>query len=168
MLKGQFQIQRFAEKGEKTGWYYLEFSSTAAETINPGVKVIFKVRGTIDNNPFEDLAFLPMGKGSFIMPLNAGIRKKIDKSIGDTVWVELELDTKQYELNTEFISALETDTSAYEFFKSLSGSHQRYFSKWIDSAKTLSTRERRIIQAVVALSRSMGYPEMLRESKRLK
>lgn len=168
MLKGQFQIQQFAEKGDKSRWYYLEFSLAETDIINPKVKVSFKVKGTIDNCPFEGLTLLPMGNGTFILPLNVSIRKVIGKSLGDVVWVEFELDTKKYELNTEFISALQTDESANQYFKSLSGSHQRYFSKWIDSAKTMSTRDKRIIQAVVALSRSMGYPEMLREGKKLK
>nr|MBP8244154.1 YdeI/OmpD-associated family protein [Chitinophagaceae bacterium] len=51
---------------------------------------------------------------------------------------------------------------AKAFFESLTGSHQRYFSKWIDSAKTEPTRVKRITMAVNALAKKWGYGEMIR------
>ena len=50
-------------------------------------------------------------------------------------------------------------------FNSLAGSHRNYFSKWIDSAKTEQTKTKRIAMALSALSRGLGYPEMMREDK---
>ena len=52
------------------------------------------------------------------------------------------------------------------FFKTLSGSHQRYFSKWIDSARTEQTKSKRIAQSVNALAKKKGYPEMMRALKK--
>ncbi|MBL7998639.1 MAG: DUF1905 domain-containing protein, partial [Candidatus Kapabacteria bacterium] len=110
-------------------------------------------------------ALLPMGDGTFILPLNAAIRKALGKESGDTVDVQMEEDPDGYRMNADFLDAVAADNDAQTFFATLSGSHQRYFSKWIDSAKTQTTRERRIVQAVVALGRRMGYPEMIRAQK---
>jgi uncharacterized protein YdeI (YjbR/CyaY-like superfamily) len=48
----------------------------------------------------------------------------------------------------------------------LSGSHQKYFSKWIESAKTAQTKTKRILMAVTALGQGKGYPEMIRMNKK--
>jgi uncharacterized protein YdeI (YjbR/CyaY-like superfamily) len=64
------------------------------------------------------------------------------------------------------MQCLHDEPKAWDFFKVLPGSHQRYFSKWIDSAKTEETKANRIAQAVNALAKQLGYPEMLRASKK--
>ena len=54
-----------------------------------------------------------------------------------------------------------------KFFKTLPGSHQRYFSKWIEDAKTMQTKTKRIVMALTAFSKKQGFPEMMRENKKL-
>ena len=51
-------------------------------------------------------------------------------------------------------------------FKTLAKSHQNYFSKWIESAKTEGTKTKRIALAVNALSKQWDYGTMIREDKR--
>ncbi|MFD2524744.1 YdeI/OmpD-associated family protein [Flavihumibacter stibioxidans] len=41
-------------------------------------------------------------------------------------------------------------------------SHQRYFSKWIEVAKTESTRDIRIARTVNAMVKKWSYSEMIR------
>jgi uncharacterized protein YdeI (YjbR/CyaY-like superfamily) len=106
-----------------------------------------------------------MGNGSFILPLNATIRKAINKKAGDKVSVALAVDERKIELNADLIKCLKDDPIAYEHFNSLAKSHQIYFSKWIESAKTSATKTKRITMAVMALSSRKGYPEMIRENK---
>ena len=60
------------------------------------------------------------------------------------------------------MDCLADEPAAIEFFKTLAGSHQRYFSKWIDSAKTIETKTKRIAWAVTALAKKQGYGEMIR------
>ena len=60
---------------------------------------------------------------------------------------------------------LEDEPEAKEFFYSLNKSHQDYFIKWIDSAKTESTRTKRLAQSVTAFTRKMNYGEMIRWSR---
>ncbi|HNE62246.1 MAG TPA: YdeI/OmpD-associated family protein, partial [Saprospiraceae bacterium] len=105
------------------------------------------------------------GAGEFIIPVRKDLQKKLGKSAGQEVAMVIELCRHDYVLNKDFVDYLETDANALSFFNKLTGSHQRYFSKWIDSAKTTQTRVERIARAVNALSRKQGYVEMIRSRK---
>jgi hypothetical protein len=155
-------IHRFDRQGEKTGWTYIEIPAEQAQQMKPGNKLGFRVRGKLDNHPIKGVSLLPMGGGNFIMPLNAALRKAIGKKLGAMLQVQLQEDTAPFAFNKDFIACLDDEPRARQFFDTLSGSHQRYFSKWIDDAKTEPTRVKRIAQAVNALAAGMGYPEMIR------
>lgn len=161
-------IQRFDKKGEKTGWSYIEISAAQAKKLKPGTKTSFRVKGKLDRFTIKQIALIPMGDGKFIIPFNATMRKGTGKKHGDNVKVMLEPDESRFLMNADFVACLKDDPMANAYFKTLPAGHQRYFSKWIDSAKTTSTKTKRIVMAVNALARKMGFPEMLREEKRNK
>jgi uncharacterized protein YdeI (YjbR/CyaY-like superfamily) len=94
------------------------------------------------------------------------MRKCIMKKEGAMLKVALTEDKSEFKFNEDFMACLEDEKTAIQFFKTLPGSHQRYFSKWIDSAKTDATKEKRIAQAVNALAQKQGYAEMLRAMKK--
>ncbi len=165
MVQFTTTILKFGSMGEKTGWTYIEVPSDIAQQLKPGNRREFKVKGKLDKHPVTRLSLIPMGGGSFILPLNAGLRKVIGKKQGAMLKLQLEADNSEFVFNTDFIACLEDDPPAKKFFESLTGSHQRYFSKWIDSAKTEPTKIKRISMAVNALAKKWGYPEMLRASQ---
>jgi hypothetical protein len=166
MIRFTTTIRKFDKQGEKTGWTYIEISRVQAQKINPGVKVGYRVKGKLDHFPMERTALLPMGEGRFILPLKANIRKAIGKRQGDKLIVEMELDQRQIQPSSDFMKCLKADPGAMAFFKTLPGSHQRYFSKWIDDAKTMQTKTKRIVMALTAFSRKQGFQEMVRENRR--
>jgi hypothetical protein len=161
-------IHKFEKQGEKTGWTYIEIPADVAQKIKPGNKKSFRVKGKLDDYKISGIALLPMGGGAFIMALNAAMRKCIHKRHGARIKVALEEDKTSFQFNKDFIECLADEPSAKNFFESLPGSHQRYFSKWIDDARTEPTRTKRIAMAVSALAKKMGYPEMLRVSQEKK
>ncbi|HTB07505.1 MAG TPA: YdeI/OmpD-associated family protein [Bacteroidia bacterium] len=163
MIQYTTEILKFKEQGEKTGWSYIEIPANIAKKLKPACKVSFRVKGKLDNFPIKQVSLLPMGEGDFIMPINATIRKGIKKTKGATLNVQLEEDTSEFAFNADFITCLEDEPEAMKFFKSQPGSHQKYFSKWIDSAKTDATKAKRIAMAVNALARHLNYAQMLRE-----
>jgi hypothetical protein len=165
MITFKTMIQKFGKQGEKTGWSYIEVTKNQAEKLNPGVKTSFRVKGKLDNFPIEKTALLPMGEGNFILPMNTVIRKAIGKKHGDPVAVTFELDERPLKPSADFMKCLKDDERAYNFFKTLPKSHQNYFSKWIDSAKTAETKAKRITMAVIALGSNQGYGEMVRANK---
>jgi len=164
MVKFTVTILKFDKQGEKTGWTYIVIPADVAQKLKPGNKKAFRVKGKLDNYSFVKTALLPMGEGEFILPLNATIRKAIGKRHGAMLKVQMEEDKSDFVFNKDMIACLEDEPAAMKFFRTLPGSHQRYFSKWIDSAKTDSTKAKRIALAVNALARGLGYGPMLRES----
>lgn len=168
MVKFTATLLQFAEQGEKTGWTYIEVPADLAEQLKPGTKKSFRVKGKLDHFSIEGVALVPMGGGNFILAVNADMRKGIGKRKGALVKVQLQEDKKGYVLNADLVECLADDPAAQAFFKSLPQGHQNYFSKWIDSAKTEPTKAKRIAMAVSALSKRMGYPEMIRSNKQKK
>jgi hypothetical protein len=159
-------IHKFEKQGEKTGWTYIEIPPDIAQRIKPGNKKSFRVKGKLDNYKINGVALIPMGSGAFIMALNGGMRRGIGKRKGAMLKVQLEEDKSEFQFNKDFIECLADEPAATAFFKSLAGSHQRYFSKWIDEAKTEPTKTKRIAWAVTALSKKQGYPEMIRSHQK--
>lgn len=164
-VKFSSTIEKFGAKGEKTGWTYLIILADIARKIKPGTKQSFRVKGRLDNFSISGVALLPMGQGDFMMPLNAALRKGIGKRNGAMLQVYIEEDESEYKLNAEFMECLKDEPEALNFFNSLSGSHQRYYSKWIDSAKTDATKAKRIAQSITGFLMKRGFPEMLKWNK---
>lgn len=161
-------ILKFDKQGEKTGWTYIEVPEKIAEQLKPGCKKSFRVKGKLGTCKIEQVALIPMGNGDFIIPINAAMRKGTGKRKGDSVNVQLQEDKKEYQLNAEFMECLEDEPAALDFFKSKSASYQRYYSKWIEGAKTEITKTKRIALAVSSLAKKMEYGEMIRSQRELK
>lgn len=166
MVEFTTTILQFADQGEKTGWTYISIPADLAERLKPGNKKSFRVKGRLDDHPVKSVSLLPMGDGSFIMPLNAAIRKAIHKKKGAMLKVKLQADNAPLKICPELLECLADEPAAEANFKKLPPSHQLYFSKWIESAKTEPTKTKRITQTVTAMSRGMGYGEMMRSLKK--
>ena len=166
MVQFTTTIRKFREQGEKTGWTYILIPLDLANKINPGVKKSYRVKGKFDEYSFDALTLLPMGEGDFIIPLKAAIQKAIHKQAGATLKVELQLQTKAYEINPDFMECLQDEPKALQHFNSLPQGHRNYFSKWIETAKTETTKAKRIALSVNALAKKWGYGEMIRAQKK--
>jgi hypothetical protein len=167
MVTFRTTLQRFEKMGEKTGWTFIEIPVDIAAQIKPGVKVSYRVKGSIDDHKIKMVAMLPMGDGAYIVPINATMRKGIRKEEGAGVEVSLEEDTDEFIISPDLVECLELDEAAAEKFSSLSSSHQKYFSNWIESAKTIETKTKRISMAVKGLAMGLDYGGMIRHFKKL-
>lgn len=162
-------VKRYANAGEKTGWYHIEVPAEIAEKLVPGTKKSFRVKGFLDKHAIRGVALIPMGGGDYIMALNQALRKATGAGKGSVLRVVLEPDTSFIiKVNPELLECLKDEPIALTFFNSLPKSHRDYFTKWIESAKTEETRTRRIAHTVTALSKQAGYGEMLRGLKKEK
>jgi len=165
MLSFTATILQFAEQGEKTGWTYITVPAAIAGKLNPGVKKSYRVKGKLDDFAIEKLAMIPMGKGDFILTINAAIRKGIGKRKGATVKVQLEIDHAPILPPGELMECLQDEPEALQYFNSLPQGHRNYFTKWIESAKTEPTRTRRIALVIKTMVRKMDFGAMLREER---
>jgi hypothetical protein len=166
MVEFTTTILRFGKQGEKTGWTYIVIPADIAQKLQPGNKKGFRTKGKLDSYSFSGKSLLPMGKGEFILTLDSKIRRAIGKRHGAMLNVKIEFDKSQYELNKTFLECLNDDSEALNFFNTLTKSHQNYFSKWIESAKTEETQAKRIAQSLNAFARKQGFPEMLQALKK--
>lgn len=155
-------IAKFGQQGEKTGWTYIAIPEDITALINPGVKKSYRVKGTIDAYALESVAVMPMGDGSFIMALNAAMRKGIKKKEGAMVQLALCLDMSSYIMNEQMLDAIHSSDIARHQFEKLPPSHQKYYSKWVDAAKQQSTKDKRIVQIVLSFEKGLSFAEMLR------
>lgn len=166
MLTFTATLKRFDEKGEKTGWTYIDVPPDVVNQLKPGQKTSFRVRGLLDHYTIERVALMPMGKGAFILCVNAVMRREIRKEKGAVVQISLELDESPMPLSEDLLTCLADEPTASAYFQTLSQGHKNYFSNWIEEAKTIDTKTKRLHQAVVGLSMGLGFGEMIRHFKR--
>lgn len=165
MITFKTTILKFDKKGEKSGWTYIEIPARQATKLKPGTKVSFRVKGKIDNFAIEKVALLPMGEGGFILPLNATMRKGTGKKAGDKLHVQLEADERELVLSPDLMRCLKDEPVALANFKKLPKSHQQYYSKWIEGAKTIHTKSKRITATVMGCLKNQNYSQMMRDYK---
>ncbi len=158
-------IEKFGKKGEKSGWSYIFIPFDLAQKMNPASRKSFKVKGYLDKTAINGISLSPMGEGNYILPLKAALRKELGKKAGAAVLVQLEKDESEFVFNEDLMLCLKDDTEALEFFTSLPLSHQKYFSKYVEAAKTIETKDKRIVQILKAMSFKQNYPEMIRADK---
>ena len=162
MISFKTELHKYDKKGEKTGWTYVDVTALHATKLNRGVKKSFRVKGTLDDFEFKLVALIPIGDGDFILPVNQTMRKALGKKAGDHVIVNLELDKEEYQIYEELIICLQHEPAALTHFLSLTRSHQNYYSKWVETARTDVTRADRIGKVLYAMLHKMDYGAMIR------
>lgn len=79
LIDGEFVLEKFPQKG---GWTYVLFPNLEKPKAYFGM---LKVSGKIDSYKLEEVTLMPFGSGKLFLPVNAKIRKAIQKKEGDTV-----------------------------------------------------------------------------------
>ena len=168
MIKFKAVIQKYGEQGEKTGWTFVEIPEKLAQELFPGNKKSFRIKGKLDELAISAQALIPVGGGVFILPLKAELRKQLGKRKGETIVLNITRDANPdpVPMPEDFAACLEDEPDAAENFTKLPKSHQHYYIRWFNSAKTEQTRVERMAQAIVALSKGKHYGEMIRELKK--
>jgi hypothetical protein len=91
--------------------------------------------------------------GVFMLGVSNDVRREAGIAAGETVDVDVELDTEPREVVVppDLAAAFEAAPEARRFFEGLSYSNKRRVVMPIDDAKTPETRQRRIDKSVAAL-----------------
>ncbi len=163
MIRFTTTLKKFGSQGEKTGWTYFELPQEMAEQIKPDCKKSFRVKGKLDELNIKGVATVPMGNGNFIIAVNFEMRRQLKKSSGATLKVQIYLDNEEIKINSDLIECLNDEPRALAYFNKLPPSHQKYYSRWIESAKSDATKAKRIAQAVSGMAKGLNYGEMIRE-----
>jgi hypothetical protein len=109
------------------------------------------VRVTINGYTYRSTV-ASMG-GRFMVGVNAQNREAAGVAGGDTIDVEIELDTAPREVAVppDLAKALKKDAKAKKTFDALSNSNKGWHVQSIEGAKTDETRQRRIAKSMAAL-----------------
>ena len=108
---------------------------------------------TVTLNGFTYRSTVAVMSGKFMIPVSSEVRSAARVAGGDTLAVEIALDTppRVLELPEDFAVALGGDAVAKAFFDGLSYSNQRRHTLSIEGAKTAETRARRVAKAIEEL-----------------
>jgi antitoxin component of MazEF toxin-antitoxin module len=88
--------------------------------------------------------------GEFMVGLPREVRAGAGVQAGDSVTLELKLDTepRTVEVPPALAEALDGDPEAKATFEGLAFTHRKEFARWIEEAKREETRARRVTQAL--------------------
>ncbi|RKD16140.1 hypothetical protein BCY91_04460 [Pelobium manganitolerans] len=169
MICPNLEIEKFADKGEKTSWTYLFISQEIAHQLKPNYRKSFRVCGRIDDFSFGGMALVPMGEGNYILPLKKSILKAIKKQKGERVLLQIEEDVNyQLVIPDELRICLSDSAKAESEFFNRRESEQRYFVNWINTAKTDATKAKRIAQLIQAMELKFDFGQMIRYNRQKK
>jgi hypothetical protein len=92
-------------------------------------------------------------RDEFLLGLNREVRDGAHVKAGDSVTVELRLDSapRDVDVPEALASALDRDPVAGTAFKTLAYSHRKEYARWIKDAKREDTRQRRVQKAIEML-----------------
>lgn len=161
----QTTILKFANKGEKTGWTYVDIPPDIITKLKLKTKKEFRIKGLMDNVKFERLATYPIGEGNFIIAINAELRKKLGKKEGAMLSIKFDLDKSEALQSQELIDCLNEDPIALKQFNSQPLSHRNYFHRYVYTAKGADTRAGRIVNIINAMYKKQNFGEMIRSLK---
>ncbi len=141
------QLQKFCGKG---GWTYAPIKEIRQNPQNPFGWVT--VSGFIDDYELKQIKLMPMGEGQLFLPVKASIRQAIRKQAGDFVRVVLYLDNGKVEIPADILACFQEEPAqVLANFYQLPKSKQRFYLNWIASAKTETTKAKRIAEMLTLL-----------------
>ena len=117
-----------------------------------GLKGFPKIQAVIAGTPYRG-SLMPMGDGTYCLGVLKSIQEAAGVGQGDTITVELELDTapRTVELPADLAKALVRDKKASAAWEALSYTSKKEMARSLEEARRQETRERRLTQALESL-----------------
>ena len=145
------------EQHKKLDAAYIQFPFDVYELF--GTKGRVKVKAIFDGKIEYRGSLANMGMGCHRLGITKEIRKKIDKSFGDEVEVEIvkDIEDRVVPIPNDVMNLFKMNKNAYDFYKSLSFTDQKEYMQWIESAKKEVTRAKRIVLLLEKLANKKRY-----------
>jgi len=117
-----------------------------------GLKGMPKVQAVIAGQRYRG-SLMPMGDGTYCLGVLKSIQEAAGVKPGDTITVELELDTapRAVELPPDLAKAIARDKKASAAWDRLSFTNKKEVARSLEEAKKPETRERRLAAALAKL-----------------
>lgn len=122
---------------------YVEFPFSVQELF--GKKGQVKIKAVFDGKVEYRGSLAKMKSYCHILGLTQEIRKKLGKSFGDEVEVELweDLEERKVSIPEDVHQLFNSNQEAQQIFEKLSYTHQKEYIRWIEDAKKQETRDQR-------------------------
>ncbi|MDP3915179.1 MAG: YdeI/OmpD-associated family protein [Bacteroidota bacterium] len=130
---------------------YIEFPFSVEEVF--GTRGMVKVKALFDGKAEYRGIMSNMGTGCHLLILTQEVRRKLGKTFGDSVYVELEHDLEKREviIPEDIQKVLNEFPEALDFFEKHSYTHRKEYINWITSAKKEETRAKRMVSFIEKL-----------------
>ena len=117
-----------------------------------GLKGMPKVQAVIAGRPYRG-SLMPMGDGTYCLGVLKSIQEAAGVKQGDTIMVELELDTapRVVEPPADLARAIAHDKKALAAWDKLSFTNKKEMARSLEEAKKPETRQRRLAAALEKL-----------------
>jgi hypothetical protein len=117
-----------------------------------GLKGMPKVQAVIAGQPYRG-SLMPMGDGTYCLGVLKSIQDAAGVEQGDTVTVQLELDTapRIVEMPADLAKAIGRDKQALTAWEKLSFTSKKEMARGLEEAKKPETRQRRLQAALETL-----------------
>ena len=114
-----------------------------------GLKGFPKIQAVIAGTTYRG-SLMPMGDGTYCLGVVMSIQEAAGVDLGDTITVELALDTapRTVDVPPDLASALKRDRKAAAAWEALSYTNKRERARGVEEAKRPETRERRLAQTL--------------------
>ena len=111
-----------------------------------------KVKAMIEGVPYRG-TLVRMKSENHLLLIIKPIRERIGKTFGDEIKISVELDVEERVavVPLELKRAFKSDKEAKDAFEKLSYTHQKEYVTWIDEAKKVETRAKRIVKTIEML-----------------
>jgi hypothetical protein len=142
MNKIIFDAEILKHEGMDAG--YVEFPYNVQETV--GARGWVKVKAIFDGKVEYRGSLAKMGKEYHWLGLTQEVRRKLGKSFGNTVHVELvkDIEERVVVVPVDAAALLDENPEAKKFYESLSYTNRKEYIRWIESAKREETRNNRL------------------------
>jgi hypothetical protein len=117
-----------------------------------GLKGMPKIQAVIAGTPYRG-SLMPMGDGTYCLGVLKSIQEKAGVGVGDTITVELGLDTtaRTVEVPADLARGLARDRKAAAAWGALSYTNQKEIARSLEESKKPETRARRLAAALERL-----------------
>jgi Bacteriocin-protection, YdeI or OmpD-Associated/Domain of unknown function (DUF1905) len=117
-----------------------------------GLKGMPKVNAVIAGQPYRG-SLMPMGDGTYCLGVLKSIQESAGVQHGDTVTVQLELDTapRVVEMPADLAKAIGKDRKSLAAWDKLSFTNKKEMARSLEEARKPETRERRLAAALEKL-----------------
>jgi len=121
-------------------------------TTRLGLKGMPKIQAVIAGQPYRG-SLMPMGDGTYCLGVLKSIQQAAGVTRGDTVTVELALDTapRTVDAPADLAKLLAKDKKAANAWEALSYTNKKEMARSLEEAKQPATRERRLKAALEKL-----------------